>query len=877
MFLESHLVQASFRLAVRFFPLIHYKIVIERILRSRSQIYRDSSSLAHGVQFLPVEFTYNRREAMETTKTYTLPLSGISMNDLPRVGGKNASLGEMYRALVPSGVRVPNGFATTVEAYWDFLDSGGLRDTIAKEIAGISRPDYSNLDEVSDRIRKLVLEAEIPPSVHESIIHGYRDLCRDAGREVDVAVRSSATAEDLPTASFAGQQESFLNVRGEADLLIACRACYASLFLGRAIKYREDNHFEHDKVALSIGIQLMVRSDKGSSGVGFTLDTETGFDQVILLTGAWGLGENVVQGAVNPDEFILYKPALESGKRAVLSRKLGSKAVMMVYADDAQRKTGSRTVNVDTPQALREKYVLTDAQLEELGTWLLLIEKHYEKPMDVEWAVDGVTGELFIVQARPETVRSQEKSHVAKEYTLQEKGEVLVRGIGLGNRVVTGNARILISPREEARLKEGEILVTDITSPDWDPIMKRAGAIITNKGGRTSHAAIVARELGTLAVVGAGNATEAIKDGEQITVFADASADGLVYRGALKFSVSERDLGAITLPKTHVMMILADPDQAFRLSFYPNNGVGLMRLEFVINNWVKIHPMALVKFDELKDEHAKHLIDSMTHGYADKKHYFIERLAEGVATIAAAFYPKDVIVRMSDFKSNEYANLIGGAQFEPKEENPMIGFRGASRYYNDRYREGFALECAAMKYVREEMGLDNVKLMIPFCRTIDEGRQVLHVMEEHGLKRGENNLEIYVMAEIPSNVILADQFAKIFDGFSIGSNDLTQLVLGIDRDSAIIRDLFDEFNDAPRTMIRQVIERAHEAGRKIGLCGQAPSDRPQFAQFLVEEGIDSISFNPDAIFRGIENIHAAEETVGRDLSHVMAMHEEMMY
>jgi pyruvate,water dikinase len=779
------------------------------------------------------------------------------MADLTLVGGKNASLGEMYRSLVPKGVRVPNGFAITTASFWNFLDANHLRYDISNILDTLDRKTYSNLEEVGEKIRELIVQGKIPALTQTAIVECY-SILGEGGKAPAVAVRSSATAEDLPNASFAGQQETYLNVTGIAAVLDATRKCFASLYTDRAIKYREDNGFDHMGVGLSVGVQLMVRSDKGSSGVAFTLDPDTGFRNVIVINGAWGLGENVVQGAVTPDEFVIFKPSLRSGKRSIISRKLGAKEKMMIY-DESKLVTGGLHVqNIATPEELKSKFVLTDSQVELLAQWLDLIEVHYQKPMDCEWALDGITGELAIVQARPETVRSRETHLTVSEYELIDHGTILTEGIGLGNKIVTGRARMLTSHEQSNQLLDGEILVTDITSPDWDPILKRAGAIITNKGGRTSHAAIVARELGTPGIVGTVNATTAIKDGQTITIYCDGAGRGIVYDGALRFVERESEIGEIQMPKTKPMLILADPEQAFKLSFYPNAGIGLLRIEFIVNNWIKIHPMALVNFDNLEDAATKSKIAELTKGYPDKKEFFVEQLAEGVATIASAFYPKDVIVRMSDFKTNEYASLIGGIPFEPKEENPMIGFRGASRYYNPRYQPGFALECQAMLRVRRDMGLMNVKLMIPFCRTVEEGKRVLEVMRGEGLIQGDEGLEIYVMAEIPSNVVLADQFAEIFDGFSIGSNDLTQLTLGIDRDSSIIHDLFDENNDAPRAMIAYVIKAARLKGRKIGLCGQAPSDHPQFAEFLVSNHIDSISFNPDALLRGIENINLAE-------------------
>ncbi len=803
-----------------------------------------------------------------STPAYVLDFTKIGMKDVARAGGKNASLGEMIQALAPSivgkalGVRIPEGFAITTDAYRDFLAMNNLATKIEALLKDLDRSTFSNLHAIGEHIRSEILLGVLPEAVERAIVMAYRGLAKD-GKPVSVAVRSSATSEDLAGASFAGQLESYLNVSGEESVIEAARKCFASLYTDRAIKYQADQGLSQTSVAVSVGIQRMVRSDKGASGVAFTLDPDSGFDKVVLITGAWGLGENVVQGMVEPDEFILFKPSLRNGKRSIISHKLGAKEKMMVYGGGKESHglnvgDQARTKNLDTPSELRGRFVLNDLQLEELGGWLLAIEEHYHAPMDVEWALDGLTNELWIVQARPETVRSRENHAIVSEYELNEEGIVLSRGMGLGNRIVTGQARILASPREEDKLQNGEILVTDITSPDWDPVMKRAHAIITNKGGRTSHAAIVARELGTPAIVGAVDATEKIANGEMVTVVCDSAGRGTIYRGTLRYSRKDRDLSKVTMPHTKPMLILADPDRAFELSFYPNKGVGLLRIEFIITDSVRVHPMALVQYDTLKDMNARKVILELTKGYQDKKRYFVEKLAEGVATIAAAFYPNDVIVRMSDFKTNEYANLVGGAEFEPKEENPMLGFRGASRYYNDRYRAGFALECQAMKLVRDEMGLTNVKLMIPFCRTVEEGKKVVAIMEEQGLKRGENGLEIYVMAEIPSNVLLAKEFAEVFDGFSIGSNDLTQLTLGIDRDSTIIGDLFDERNEASKLMIATVIRRAREAHRKIGLCGQAPSDHPDFAEFLVEQQIDSISFDPDALLRGIENINLAE-------------------
>jgi len=778
----------------------------------------------------------------------------ITIADTPVVGGKNSSLGEMYSTLASAGIKVPYGFATTAFAFDSFLRHNSLDQKLQKLMSALDRANYSNLSQIGSQARTLILSAEIPAEMAEEISAKYLELCGQTG--LAVAVRSSATAEDLPQASFAGQHESYLNIRGEKALLNAVQKCFASLYTDRAIKYREDNGFAHEKVYLSVGIQKMVRSDKGCSGVIFTLEPESGFRDIIHISGAWGLGENIVQGTVTPDEFMVFKPTLRAQKNAIVQKKLGEKAKTMIYG----KTEGTPVVNIETPLERREQFVLDDKEILTLAKWAAVIEDHYQRPMDIEWAKDGVTGEIFITQARAETVHSQKNPLIVKDFRVKGKGNALCEGDAIGTKVATGIARILNSPAESDKLQQGEIVVTELTSPDWDPILKRAAAIVTNKGGRTSHASIVARELGVPAIVGCGDATDRISDGEMITVSCCEGKTGFVYDGKLEFSEKEFDLSKVNKPdRTEVMLIAADPDKAFKLSFYPNDGVGLLRMEFIITHAVQIHPMALVKFDELKDSLVKQRIEKMTHHFSNKEQYFVDKLAEGIAAIAAAFYPKDVIVRMSDFKTNEYANLIGGKEFEPEEENPMMGFRGASRYYNPLYKEGFALECRAILKVRDEMGLDNVKVMIPFCRTIDEGKKVLAVMKQFGLEQGINNLEVYVMAEIPSNVMLGKEFANIFDGFSIGSNDLTQLTLGIDRDSSIVSDLFDERNDAAMQMFSTMIRKAKAAGRKIGLCGQAPSDFPEFAQFLVKQGIDSISFNPDALLKGIENIRKAEQ------------------
>ena len=789
-------------------------------------------------------------------ENYIRQFNDIDINDVPEVGGKNASLGEMYQKLTSKGIQVPDGFATTSDAYWLFLKEAQLKESIFAEISKLDKKDFSNLREVGSAIRTSIAKADFPQAIKSSLEHGYNTLVKKYGSQISLAVRSSATAEDLPNASFAGQQETYLNVKGFDELIAACHKCYASLFTDRAIKYREDNHFDQTKVALSIGVQLMVRSDLASSGVNFTLDPDTGFDKVVLVTSTWGLGENIVQGSVNPDEYFVYKPSLKNSiRQPIISRKLGSKEKTMIYDT-----SGSGTLNLDTTIEKQEKFVLTDAEVKKLAEWSIIIEEHYGRPMDIEWAKDGLTNELFIVQARPETVQSAKKDKLKiSTYTLLEKGKEITRGMGLGNKISAGKARIIHSPLESDKLQPGEILITEKTDPDWDPILKKAAGIITDQGGRTSHAAIVAREVGAAAIVGTLNATKTIKDGQDITISCADGDTGVVYDGILKWDEKTVDIKSLKKPATQPMLILADPEQAFKLSFYPTAGVGLMRLEFVINNSIQIHPMALKHFDTLKDPTVKETIEKLTHHYPDKANYFVHKLAEGIATIAAAFYPKDVIVRTSDFKSNEYANLIGGKEFEPIESNPMIGFRGASRYYHPKYQEAFELECKAMKMVREDMGFNNVKIMIPFCRTLTEAERVVDLMADYGLKRGENGLQLYMMTEIPNNVMLAKEFAHFFDGFSIGSNDLTQLTLGVDRDSELLSDIFNANDPGLKKMIAMVIASAHKTNTKIGLCGQAPSDYPEFAQFLVEKGIHSISFNPDALIEGIKNINLAED------------------
>jgi pyruvate,water dikinase len=777
----------------------------------------------------------------------------IGITDIPSVGGKNASLGEMYNQLTSKGVRIPNGFATTSTAFWEFLKENNIQEALENIMAGLDRNQYTNLGLIGERARSLILKSEFSPGFSKAISDAYKDLCGD--NQVAVAVRSSATAEDLPDASFAGQHDTFLNILGKKAVLEAVKKCFASLYTDRAIKYREDKGFLHKDIALSTGIQLMVRSDKSCSGVGFTIEPESGFENVILLSGIWGLGENIVQGTVNPDEFYVFKPGLRKGSFPIIQKKLGDKKLTMIYALEKEKAT---TLNIETPPKRQEQFVLTDDEVILLGKWALLIEEHYKKPMDIEWAKDGVTNELFITQARPETVHQNKNKNIHIEYRLLKEGKNWVQGNAVGSKIKVGQAVLLESPKEAKQLTTDSIIVTDTITPDWDPLLKQVGGIITNKGGRTSHAAIVARELGVPAIVGCGNATKSITNGETITMSCAQGKTGYVYQGKLPFEEREIDFSGIQMPDTEVKFILADPENAFQLSFYPNNGVGLLRMEFIITHKVKVHPMALVKFDSIKDATVRKEIQELTKNYPDKSYYFIDQLSQGIATIAAAFYPKEVIVRLSDFKTNEYGNLIGGQGFEPHEENPMLGFRGASRYYSDLYKDGFALECAAIKIVRENMGLTNLKVMVPFCRTVKEGEKVLSIMEENGLKQGENGLEVYTMVEIPSNVILAEEFAQIFDGFSIGSNDLTQLTLGIDRDSEIMGNLFDENDKAAKRMISMAIQSARNTTTKIGLCGQAPSDFPEFAEFLIKEGIDSISFSPDALLKGIENINKAE-------------------
>ena len=798
-----------------------------------------------------------------TPSSFIRWFADITIADIPLVGGKNASLGEMVRELAGKGVRVPDGFAITAEAFRYFIREANLDAFIRTTLADLDTRDMANLSQRGHAVRQAIRSATLPEDLQQLIGTAYLQLQGAAAVPLDVAVRSSATAEDLPDASFAGQQETYLNVQGLAALLETCQRCFASLFTDRAISYRVDKGFDHFKIALSIGVQRMVRSDLACSGVMFTIDTESGFRDAVLISAAYGLGENVVQGSVTPDEYLVFKTTLKTGHRPILQKTVGSKEFKLIYDTGG----GKMVKNVPVSPGDRAKLALTDDEILELARWGCIVEDHYSAkrghpaPMDLEWAKDGNTGELFIVQARPETVQSRRNPDVLETYHLGRRSSVLATGRSVGEKIATGKVRVIRSAAQIGQFQEGEVLVTDKTDPDWQPIMKKAAAIITNRGGRTCHAAIVSRELGVPAIVGTVDGTEALQDGQVVTVSCAEGDTGFVYEGALTFDVTRTSLKELGHPRTKVMMNLANPEEAFSLSFIPNDGVGLARMEFIITNYIKVHPLALLGFDQLEDAAAKAEIARMTAGYPDKPQFFVDKLAQGVAMLAAAFYPKDVILRLSDFKSNEYANLIGGRAFEPVEENPMIGFRGASRYYHPRYQAGFALECRAVKKVREEMGLTNLKVMIPFCRTIGEGLKVQAEMEKHGLKRGVNGLEIYVMCEIPSNVVLAAGFAGIFDGFSIGSNDLTQLILGVDRDSEIVAPIFDERNEAVKTMIAQVIATCRAHGCKIGICGQAPSDYPEFAKFLVEQQIDSISLNPDTVLKTTLAILATEKTV----------------
>jgi len=799
---------------------------------------------------------------MSNKKRFIRWFDELAIDDVPLVGGKNASLGEMYQQLTPKGILIPNGFAITANAYRDMLDEAGAWDDLH---AALDELDPKNMEDLAKRgadAREIVYAAGLPDNLQTEILSAYARLKNQYGEKLTLAVRSSATAEDLPTASFAGQQDTYLNISGDASLLNACRRCFASLFTDRAIHYRVDQGFDHFKVALSIGVMKMVRSDIASSGVMFSIDTETGFKDVVFITGAYGLGENVVQGNVEPDEFYVHKPTFEQGYRAVIRRHLGSKNIKMVYATGQSKVTtrNERVVDID-----RKKYCMSDTEVLKLAEYALIIEKHYSdqvgynKPMDMEWAKDGVDGQLYIVQARPETVASQQQGTILEQYYLRGDGDILARGYSVGTKIGQGNARYISDVAHLHEFQDGEVLVADTTTPDWEPVMKIAAGIVTNRGGRTCHAAIISRELGIPAVVGCDQATHAITTGEMVTVSCAGGDEGRVYKGKIPYNIERTDLTGLSRPKTNIMLNLGNPDLAFSLQTLPNDGVGLARLEFIVNEYIKAHPMALLHPERVEDKADRDALETLIHGYDDGADYFVKRLSEGVATIAAAFYPKPVIVRLSDFKTNEYAALLGGRYFEPVESNPMIGFRGAARYTHPAYREGFALECAAMKRVRETMGLSNVKLMVPFCRTIKEGEKVLASLAEHGLKRGDKGLKIYVMCEIPNNIIQVDRFAALFDGFSIGSNDLTQLTLGVDRNSEIVSFDFDERDEGVKTMIRMAVEGARRNHQHSGICGQAPSDYPEMAEYLVKIGIDSMSLNPDTLLSTTRHILEVEK------------------
>ena len=789
----------------------------------------------------------------------------LRIQDVPSVGGKNASLGEMIRNLGKKGVNVPSGFAVTAYAYKYTVEKAGIDKKIKEILSDLDTHNVDNLAERGHKIRELIKNTSLPKELEEDIRKHYKEMEKRYNKNVDVAVRSSATAEDLPDASFAGQQETYLNVTGEEELIKRVRDCFASLFTNRAISYREDKGFDHFDVLLSVGIQKMVRSDLATSGVMFSIDTESGFKNAVYITGAYGLGENVVQGAVNPDQFYVFKPTLKNGYKPILEKKIGSKEKRLVYGEKG-------TVQEEVSEEDKKKFVINDDELITLAKWACIIEEHYQKPMDIEWAKDGQTGELFIVQARPETVHSQRDVATLNTYVLEEKGKILVEGEAVGSMIGQGEVNVIEHAKEISKFKKGQVLVTDMTDPDWEPIMKIAGAIVTNRGGRTCHAAIISRELGIPCVIGTGEGTSTISHGSKVTV--DCSEGiGRIYEGLLRFRLDELKLNELPETKTQIMMNVGVPEKAFQQGQIPNNGVGLAREEFIINSHIGIHPLALLEYKQLKKKASEdpkiaeviQQIDEKSVGYENKVEFFVDTLARGIAKIAAGFYPNDVIVRMSDFKTNEYANLVGGYMYEPKEHNPMIGWRGASRYYDVKFKPAFGLECEAIKKTRDEMGLVNIKPMIPFCRTPEEGQKVIDIMKEYGLKQGENGLEIYVMCEIPSNVIVADQFADIFDGFSIGSNDLTQLSLGLDRDSDLIAHIFDERNETVKRLVSSVIDCAHkhEPRRKVGICGQAPSDFPEFAEFLVECGIDSISLNPDTVIKTRLKIAETEKRLGR--------------
>lgn len=783
----------------------------------------------------------------------------ISIADIPLVGGKNASLGEMYGKLTGKGVNVPNGFAVSVDVYRQMMEKNNLKKKIKETLKGLEVTNVRDLTKRGKKIRAMILKASFPEAAERDIVAAYHALHPNSTKKntLSVAVRSSATAEDLPDASFAGQQETFLNVVGEKELLLAVKRCIASLFTDRAISYRETKGFDHLAVGLSVGVQAMVRSDLSASGVLFTLDTESGFPGVVLLNASYGLGEYIVKGQVTPDQFYVFKAGIRQGKTAIVSRILGTKEVKLVYG---KRKA---TEQVKVRKNDRDRFCLSDQDIMTLARWGMQIEEHYGRPQDIEWAKDGQTGELFIVQARPETVTARVNRSEIEHYELKQTGQILLRGTAVGQKIGAGRVRIIENPKQMKDFKKGDILVTRLTDPDWEPIMRVASAIITEQGGKTSHAAIVSRELGVPCVVGAANARKLLANSQQITVSCAEGDEGKIYKGILPFEVKRTAIGSVPKTKTLIMMNMGDPDNAFPLSFLPSDGVGLAREEFIFTNFIRIHPLALVHYDKLKDKAAKKKIDQLTRGYKKKTDYCVDKLAEGMSRIAVAMYPKPVIIRLSDFKTNEYATLIGGKEFEPKEENPMLGWRGASRYYSKEYREGFRLECEAIKKARNDWGLTNIIVMVPFCRTPEEGEKTLSTMAEFGLKQGENDLKVYVMCEIPSNVILAEDFAKLFDGFSIGSNDLTMLTLGVDRDSPLVANVYDEKNEAVKELIRNVIRVAHKNKKPVGICGQAPSDHPEFAEFLVQAGVDSISLNPDTVLATRERIALVEKTLGK--------------
>lgn len=794
--------------------------------------------------------------AKNRKESFILWFDEVTNQDVGLVGGKNASLGEMYQKLTKKKVSIPHGFATTAHAYRYFMKETGLMDEIRRILKDLDTRDMENLSMRGEKVRHAIMAAEFPKEFRDEIAEAYHRIEKEYGSNADVAVRSSATAEDLPDASFAGQQESYLNIRGVHNVLYATKQCISSLFTNRAISYRVDRGFDHFNIALSVGVQKMVRSDKAVSGVMFSIDTESGFRDAVVINGSYGLGENIVKGRVNPDEFYIFQPTLKKGFKPIVERRLGSKEEKLVYSSEGRNSTKNVKVSIED----RRRFCITDEEALQLANWATIIEEHYKRPMDMEWAKDGITGKLFIVQARPETAQSNRDMNSLEEYIIKERGKILCSGASVGYKIGAGKANVIKDVSDIGDFKKGEVLVTEMTDPDWEPIMKIASAIVTNSGGRTCHAAIVSRELGIPCVVGTRNATEKIKFGKEVTVSCGEGEEGYVYEGALKYEIKKTNLENLKRPKNvKIMMNLGEPDQAFSESFIPNDGIGLAREEFIINNFIKIHPMALLAMDgKIKDiyidRRTAKIIDSITYGYPSKTEFFIDKLAQGIGKLGAAFYPKDVIVRFSDFKTNEYANLIGGQYFEPKEENPMIGWRGASRYYDEKYAPAFKLECEAIKRVREQFGLTNVIVMIPFCRTVEEGKNVLDIMKKFGLERGKNGLKVYVMAEIPSNIILVDEFAKLFDGFSIGSNDLAQLTLGLDRDNGHIAHISNEKNEAVRVLIRQLIKGAHKRKRKVGICGQAPSDFPDFAEWLMKEGIDSISVTPDTVLKTTFNL-----------------------